>query len=59
MILLNVALWWTGIVTWVVLGTFGAFWILDMTLERIIRQFNFRKEFMAFAVARIKARMKP
>lgn len=57
MSVLDQVLWWTGATTWTFLGLIGLLWTIDQSLEWVIRGFNFRREFMAFCVDRIKRRM--
>ena len=42
--LLDAALWWTGLLTWLCLGIVGASVVIDKSLDRIAAAYNLKRD---------------
>lgn len=50
------ALWWSGLISWITLGVFGLWVLIDWVLEYTLASFRFKKAFLEWSWEQIKAK---
>lgn len=51
---MDAALWWSGLVAWIVCGIVGAIWLLDQAINWAVPTFWTKREFFAFVAERLR-----